>query len=217
MPGSKVYASADAAVAEIRDGATVMVSGYGEAGVPRSLVRSLMDRGAIDLTCVCGPIYGSGLDGSGAAALLSAGLVSRLVTSHPLPVWPDKGMAGLEVDLVPQGLLAERIRAGGAGIGGLFVPRDQVTSLEGRETKVIDGVECVLLGPLKADFALLRARVADTLGNLEYWRSQRNWGPLMAMAAHVTIAEVDEVVEPGDIDPELVITPGIYVNRIVKV
>jgi 3-oxoacid CoA-transferase A subunit len=124
----------------------------------------------------------------------------------------------LEAEIVPQGTLAERIRAGGAGIGGLLLPTGRGTSFaEGKEKQVINGREYILETGLKADFALLSAHKADTLGNLIYQRSQRNWNPIMAMAADVTIVEVGEIVQPGELDPELVITPGIYVDRIVKV
>ena len=175
------------------------------------------------LTCICGPWFGSGSDGYDVARLVSSGRVKELITTAPiypeshgpiLQLWRE-GRLGLEV--VAQGTLAERIRAGGAGLGGVFLPAGTGTTFgEEKERRVMEDEEYVLQTPLRADYALLRAHCADTLGNLVYRRSQRNWNPIMAMAADVTIVEVDEVVQPGELDPELVITPGIYVDRIVE-
>ncbi len=224
MPPNKVFSSADEAVADIPDGAVIMVAGYAAPGTPQSLVKSLLSRGAGSLTCISGPWYGGDADLYDVARLVANGQVKKVITSNP--IYPDlQGPAlelwqegRLEVEVVPPGTLAERIRAGGAGLGGLLLLRNGGTAFdEGKEKQVINGEEYILETPLKADFALLCAHAADTLGNLVYRRSQRNWNPIMAMAADVTIAQVDEIVQPGGLDPELVITPGIYVDRIVAV
>ena len=202
-----------------------MVAGYARPGTPQNLVKALLKRGVGSLTCISGPWYGGDPLLYGPASLVANGQVKKVITTAPidtrlpaadlqLPVRSGR----LEVEVVPQGTLAERIRAGGAGLGGLFLPTSiAATFAEGREKQTIDGSEYVLETPIRADFALLRAHRADTLGNLVYRHSQRNWNPLMAMAADVIIVEVDQVVQPGDLDAELVITPGIFVDRIVEV
>ena len=222
MPGQKVFSSADEAVADIRDGAVIMVAGYARPGTPEALVKALIRKGVGGLSCICGPWCGRDSNLYDAARLVASGQVKRVVTStpiHPSLPAPILGLweeGRLEIEIVTQGTLAERIRAGGAGLGGILLPAVMRTGPDvDSERKIINGKEYTMETPLKADFALLRAHRADTLGNLVYRRSQRNWNPIMAMAADVTIAEIDEVVEPGQLDAELVITPGIYVDRIV--
>ena len=223
MPASKVFFSIDGALADVPDGAVIMVAGYATPGTPQNLVKALLRRPIGGLTCISGPWYGGDPDLYDVARLVTNGQVKRVITTAPIdPDSPSEALrlwreGGLEVELVPQGTLAERIRAGGAGLGGLFLPTSMAGLGEGREKKLINGEEHVLETPLRADFALLKAHRGDRLGNLVYDRSQRNWNPVMAMAADVSIAEVDEVFEPGELDPELVITPGIYVDRIVAV
>jgi 3-oxoacid CoA-transferase A subunit len=219
MSPARVFPSAADAVADVPNGAVVMVAGYARPGTPQSLVRALLDKGVEDLTCICGPWYGRDPDLYDAAKLVARGRVKKLITSPP--IHNDQGSAlpaDVEVELVAQGALAERVRAGGAGLGGVLLPAaGPASAREGVESRTVDGVRYVLATPLRADFSLLRARRADTLGNLVYRGSQRNWNPVMAMAARVTIVEVEELVQPGELDPELVITPGIYVSRIVHV
>ena len=224
MSSSKLFSSADQAVADIPDGAVIMVAGYARPGTPRNLVKALLRKGIAGLTCVSGPWHVADGELNDAARLVASGAVRKLITATPIDaefpgaavkLWQE---GRLEVEVVPEGTLAERIRAAGAGIGGFFLWTGVGTAYaEVKEKQVINGAEYILETPLKADFAVLRASVADTLGNLVYRRSQRNWNPLMAMAADTTIAEVDEVVQPGGLDPELVVTPGIYVDRVVGV
>ena len=225
MPPNRVLLSSDEAVADIPDGAVIMVGGFGTPGTPQDLVKALLRKGVTGLTCISGPWYGRDPDLYAVARLVASGLVKRVIMAPPIYAYAEQDAAPqpwrdgrLEVEIVPQGTLAERIRAGGAGLGGLLLPAARGTALHARgtERRVVDGAECTVETPLKADFALLRAHRADTLGNLVYRHSQRNWNPIMAMAADVTIAEVDEIVQPGELDPELVVTPGIYVERTVK-
>ena len=224
MPSSKVYSSASEAVADIHDGATVMVGGYAAPGTPHSLVLALMNKGVRDLTCISGPWYRKDPDLSDVSTLVARGMVRRIITASPIdqdsfvPALDRQREGTLEVEIVSQGTLAERIRAAGAGLGAVLLPAGESAAIDlAKGTRIINGVMCTLETPLRADFALIRAHKADRLGNLIYRRAQRNWNPVMATAARVTIAEVDEILEPGDLDPELVITPGIYVNRIVEV
>lgn len=220
MAFSKLYDSAAAAVADIPDGATVSIGGASGINAPAGLLTALAERNARDLTCVCDSNY------YGAEALhrlVAAGCVSRIISPAPFgPEEPDVihdfWRAGdLIVEVVPWGTLAERMRSAGAGIGGVFLPVGIGTRFaEGKETRVINGIECVFEPPLHADFALLRASRADGVGNLVYAGPQRGWNSAVVSAARVAIAEVDEIVEPGDIDPERVITPGIFVNRVVR-
>ena len=220
MSFSKVYESAAGAVADIGDGATALVGGTSRGSEPAGLLAALAARGVRGLTVVCD--FG-GWDGSdGVLALARAGGIAKIIAPLPFAgvgggVLHQQWQAGeLAVEVVSQGMLAERLRAAGAGIGGVFLPAGgQTRFAEGRERRTINGVECVLEAPLRADFALLRAARADTMGNLAYRGAQRGWNATMAAAARITIAEADYIGEPGDIDPELVITPGIYVNRIV--
>lgn len=220
MTFSKLYDSAQAAVADIPDGATVLLGGVAGANAPADLLSALASRNVRDLTCVCDSTY------YGAEALhrlVAAGCVSRIVS--PAPFGPGKEdviqdlwrSGDLAVEVVPWGTLAERMRSAGAGIGGVFLPVGIGTRFaEGKETRVVNGVECVFEPPLRGDFALIRASRADGVGNLVYAGAQRGWNSAVVSAARVAIAEVDKVVEPGSIDPELVITPGIFVNRIVR-
>ena len=224
MPASKILTNATEAVADIPTGATIMVAGYAQPGTPQHLVKSLLDRPISGLTCISGPWYGADPAIYDAARLVAAGMVNLIITAPPIPPGGADVLATLrregrlEVEIVPEGTLAERIRAGGAGLGGLFLPalEDADHSNAIAETLDIGGVLHVYQPPMRADFCLLKAQVADELGNLVYSRSQRNWNPIMAMAADVCIVEVDQVVASGDLDPELIITPGIYVDRIVE-
>ena len=222
MARCQEFSSAEEALADIPDGAVIMVAGYGGPGTPYGLVTALLKKAVTRLTYICGPLHGGDPNSYDASRLVASGRVDKLITAAPMPSGKNEDIARLrqegrlQVELGPQGTLTERIRAGGAGLGGVFLSTGIGTAFEeGKERRVIDGEDCLLETPLRADYALLRARVADTLGNLAYHRSQRNWNPIMAMAADVAIVEVDEVVAPGELDPELVITPGIYVNRLI--
>lgn len=217
---NKQFASAALAVRDVFDGAVIMVGGFGEAGSPIELIHALIDQGAKDLTVVSN---NTGSGEVGLAALLKAERVSKVICSFPRTanstVFPDLYRSGkTKLELVPQGTLAERIRAGGAGIPGFYTPAAVGTPLaEGKESREFDGKEYILERGLKADFALIKGRLADTHGNVVYNRTARNFGPPMAMAAKVTIVQAVEVVEAGEIDPEIVITPGIFVDRVVEV
>ncbi len=216
----KTIANARAALADVPDGATVMIGGFGGAGQPNELIEALVAQGARDLTVVSN---NAGNGDSGLAALLAARRVRRIVCSFPRQadshVFDALYRAGeLELELVPQGNLAERIRAAGAGIGAFYTPTAYGTQLaEGKETREIDGRHYVLEYPLRADYALIKARQGDRWGNLVYRKTARNFGPVMAAAARCTIAQVDEVVPLGALDPEAVVTPGIYVQRLVAI
>ena len=213
----KVISGAAEAVALIPDGATVMVGGFGLCGIPELLIRALRDRGTRDLTIISN---NAGVDGFGLGILLETRQVRRIVATYvgENQEFERQCLSGeLEVELVPQGTFAERIRAGGAGIGGFFTPTGYGTVVaEGKETRVIDGVPQVFERPLKADFALVKAFTGDALGNLIYRKTARNFSPMMATAAGVTIAEVERLVEPGAIDPDHVHTPGIFVRHIFQ-
>ena len=223
MPREKVFSSCEAAVADIFDGATVMISGALGADGPVALIEALAARPVNGLTCVFSPGAAPDYDGPlGIEPLIANGQMAKLITAFPLISLKDSGpkdqrLAGeLEIEVLPQGTLAERLRAAGAGLGGVFIPTGVGTRFEdGKETRDIDGRECVLELPLRGDFALIRGQRADTLGNVVYRGAGRNLGPTMAMAARVSIAQVDEVCEPGGIDPETVISSGIFVNRVV--
>ena len=212
--------SAAAAVADIHDGATVMIGGFGEAGSPIELIHALVDHGARDLTVVSN---NTGSGRVGLAALIANGQVAKMVCSYPRStnsmVFPDLYRAGkIALELVPQGTLAERIRAGGAGIPAFYTASAVGTVLaEGKEAREFDGREFVMERGLRADFALVRAEKADRYGNLVYNKTARNFGPVMCTAAATTIVQVRAVVEPGGIDPECVVTPGIFVKRVVVV
>lgn len=216
----KTFATPELAVAGIHDGATVMIGGFGNAGMPSILIDALIAQGARELTIVNN---NAGNGETGLAALLKAGRVRKIVCSFPRQadsqVFDALYRAGkIELELTPQGNLAERIRAAGAGIGGFFTPTGYGTQLaEGKETRLIDGRHYVLEAPLHADFALIKALKGDRWGNLVYRKTARNFGPIMATAAKVTIAQVSEIVALGELDPEAIVTPGIFVQRVVKV
>jgi 3-oxoadipate CoA-transferase alpha subunit len=216
----KVVTSVEAAVADIRDGATIMIGGFGTAGMPSELIDALIAQGARDLTVVNN---NAGNADAGVAALLATRRVRKIICSFPRQVdsyvFDALYRAGeIELELVPQGNLAERIRAAGAGIGAFFTPTGYGTLLaEGKETRTIDGRHYVLEYPIHADVALIKAWRADRWGNLVYRKTARNFGPVMATAARCTIAQVHEVVALGELDPEAVVTPGIFVARVVKV
>lgn len=215
---AQVLASYDEAVAGTADGSTVMVGGFGMAGMPVELIDALVRQGATDLTVVSN---NAGNGDTGLAALLAAGRVRKVVCSFPRQVdsWVFDGLyrAGrIELEVVPQGNLAERMRAAGAGIGAFYSPTGVGTPLaEGKEVREIDGRTYVLELPIRADLALVKAHLADRLGNLVYRRTARNFGPVMCTAATTVAVQVDRVVEVGDLDPEAVVTPAIYVDRIV--
>jgi 3-oxoadipate CoA-transferase alpha subunit len=208
------------ALADVRDGATVMIGGFGTAGLPDELVEALLDQGARELTVVNN---NAGNGDTGLAALIGAGRVRKIICSFPRQAdsWHfDRAWrAGtIELELVPQGNLAERIRAAGAGIGGFFTPTGYGTPLaEGKETRLLDGRWQVFETPIHADLALIQAERGDRWGNLTYRMTARNFGPIMAMAARCTVATVHEVAELGALDPEAVVTPGIFVQRVVPV
>ncbi|MGZ5199250.1 MAG: 3-oxoacid CoA-transferase subunit A [Telluria sp.] len=215
---NKLFQSLEAAVAGIHDGATVLIGGFGTAGQPAELIDALIAQGARDLTIVNN---NAGNGETGLAALLKARRVRKIICSFPRQadsqVFDALYRAGeIELELTPQGNLAERIRAAGAGIGGFFTPTGYGTLLaEGKETRVIDGKHYVFETPIHADFALIKAFRGDRWGNLTYRKTARNFGPVMAMAARCTIAQVNEVVELGQLDPENIVTPGIFVQRVV--
>lgn len=215
----KTIASLEQAVAGIQDGATIMIGGFGNAGMPSALIEALIDQGARELTIVNN---NAGNGETGLAALLKARRVSKIICSFPRQadsqVFDALYRAGeLELELTPQGNLAERIRAAGAGIGGFFSPTGYGTMLaQGKETRTIDGRQYVLESPIHADFALIKAYRGDRWGNLVYRKTARNFGPIMAMAAKCAVAQVDEIVELGQLDPEHIVTPGIFVQRVVQ-
>ena len=225
-----MYPSAEAALNDLPDGAVILVGGFAGSGVPETLLKAVLSNGVGNLTCICQGAWSTDAQQPefvGVDQLVAAGLVRKMVA--PLPFLPAQGdnpsasatesrwkSGTLEIEVIPQGVLAERLRAGGAGLGGVFLPEEPGTPLEqGRESKIFSGVNHLFQPPLKADFALLKAAAADTMGNLVYRGAQRNWNPVMAMAATVTVTEAGQILEPGGLDPELVITPGIFVNRLV--
>ncbi|MEY4820556.1 MAG: hypothetical protein RLY72_208 [Planctomycetota bacterium] len=216
----KRVANAHAAVADVFDGATVMIGGFGEAGSPIELIHALIDQGASRLVVVSN---NTGSGEVGLAALLKAGRVAKVVCSFPRTanstVFPELYRRGeIELELVPQGTLAERIRAGGAGIPAFFTPTAVGTPLaQGKEHRVFNGREHVLEHGIRADFTLIKGRTADTHGNVVYHATARNFAPPMAMAGTVTIVQVAEVVDAGGLDPESVVTQGIFVDRIVHI
>jgi 3-oxoadipate CoA-transferase alpha subunit len=213
-----ICATAADAVSGIADGATILVGGFGMAGMPTTLVDALIDQGATDLTIVSN---NAGNGETGLAALLAASRVSRIICSFPRQsdsyVFDALYRAGkIDLEVVPQGNLAERMRAAGAGIGAFFCPTGFGTELAGdRETRTIDGRSHVLEYPIRGDVALIGAHRSDRMGNLVYRKTARNFGPVMATAADLTIVEVSGVVETGEIDPEVVVTPSIYVDRVL--
>ena len=217
---NKISPSAAAALADVPDGATVMIGGFGPAGQPMELIDALIEQGAKDLVIINN---NAGNGTFGLAALLAAGRVRKIICSFPRQadsqVFDGLYHAGkIELELVPQGNLAERIRAAGAGIGAFFTPTAYGTPLaEGKETREIDGRNYVLEYPLYADYALIKAERGDRWGNLTYRKTARNFGPIMASAAKKTIVQVREIVELGQLDPENVVTPGIFVQHVVEI
>ena len=214
---NKVVATADAAVAMIPDGASIMMGGFGLCGIPENLIRALHARGTKGLTVVSN---NAGIDQFGAGVLLHARQIRKMISTYvgENKEFERQYLSGeLEVELVPQGTFAERMRAAGAGIEGFFTPTAYGTIVaEGKETRVINGKGYVLEQPLRADFAFVKAWKGDRLGNLIYRRTARNFNPVMATAAAVTIAEVEQLVEPGELDPDAIVTPGIFVKHILQ-
>ena len=214
---NKVLGSAEEAVALIPDGAAVMCGGFGLCGLPENLIRALHARGTKNLTVISN---NPGVDDFGVGMLVRAKQVAHFIGSYvgENKEFERQAIAGeIKYTLVPQGTFAERMRAAGAGIGGFFTPTGYGTIVgEGKETRIIDGRNYVLELPLHADFALIKAYKADTRGNLIYRKTARNFNPVMATAAKVTLAEVEEIVEPGKLDPDAIVTPGVYVAHILK-
>ncbi|VVM65898.1 3-oxoadipate CoA-transferase subunit A [Pseudomonas fluorescens] len=217
---NKTFESIAAALDGVADGSVIMVGGFGTAGMPSELVDGVIASGVRELTIISN---NAGNGEIGLAALLKAGRVAKVICSFPRQsdsyVFDELYLAGkVQLEVVPQGNLAERIRAAGSGIGAFYSPTGYGTLLaEGKETRVIDGRNYVLEMPLRADVALIKAEKGDRWGNLTYRKAARNFGPIMAMAATTTIAQVNRVVELGDLDPEHIVTPGIFVQRVVAV
>ena len=217
---NKIAPSIETALADVKDGSTVMIGGFGTAGIPNELIDGLIAQGAKDLVIVNN---NAGNADTGLAALLKAGRVRKIICSFPRQadsyVFDELYRSGkLELELVPQGNLAERIRAAGAGVGAFFSPTGYGTELaKGKETREINGKHYVLEMPIYGDVALIRAEKGDRWGNLVYRKAARNFGPVMATAARLTVATVHEVVELGALDPEAVVTPGIFVSKIVRI
>jgi len=216
----KRRAGAAEAVADVFDGATVMIGGFGEAGSPIELIHALIDQGATNLTVVNN---NTGSGEVGLAALIQAGRVAKMICSYPRTmnstVFPKLYRSGAtKLELVPQGTLAERIRAGGAGIPAFYTPTSVGTPLEeGKERRTFGDRDYVLEHGLVADFALIKGRVADRLGNVLYNKTARNFGPVMAMAGKVTVVQAARIVPAGELDPECIVTPGIFVDRLVEI
>lgn len=217
---NKIVSSPAEAVAEVFDGAVVMIGGFGEAGSPIELIHALIDQGARDLTVVSN---NTGSGHVGLAALIEHRRVSKMICSFPRTanstVFPELYTRGeIELELVPQGTLAERIRAGGAGIPAFYTPSSADTPLgEGKELREFNGKRCVMEYGIRADFALVKARGADRYGNLVFNKTARNFGPVMCTAARTTIVQVRQLCELGELDPECVVTPGIFVSRVAHV
>lgn len=214
---NKVIRDANQAIGDIGDGATIMMGGFGLCGIPENLIQALRDQGARDLTVISN---NAGIDDFGIGILLEKRQIRKMISTYvgENRLFEELVLKGeLEVELCPQGTFAERVRAGGAGIGGFYTPTGYGTVVaEGKETRSLGGRHYVLELPLKADFAFVKAHRGDSAGNLVYRKTARNFNPLMAMAARVTIAEVEALVEPGDLDPDAVHTPGVYVDRIFE-
>lgn len=222
---NKLFPTVKEALADVQDGATVLIGGFGTAGIPNELIDGLIDQGARDLTVVNN---NAGNGDSGLAALLKTGRVRKIICSFPRQadsfVFDELYRSGkIELELVPQGNLAERLRAAGAGVGAFFTPTGFGTELaknadgSPKETRVINGKSYVLEYPIHGDVALIKAESGDRWGNLIYRKAARNFGPVMATAAKCTIASVHEIVELGELDPEAIVTPGIHVSKIVKI
>jgi len=214
---NKVVSDADKALEGLKDNMTLMVGGFGLCGIPENLIAALVRKKARGLTCISN---NAGVDDFGLGLLLKDRLIKKMISSYvgENAEFERQLLSGeLEVELIPQGTFSERVRAAGAGIGGFFTPTAYGTLVaEGKETRVIDGKPHVFEKPLHADFALVRGYRGDRLGNLVYRKTARNFNPVMATAAPVTIAEVEQLVEPGEIDPEQVVTPGIFVKHIIS-
>ena len=214
---NKVIRDANQAIGDIGDGATIMMGGFGLCGIPENLIQALRDQGARDLTVISN---NAGIDDFGIGILLEKRQIRKMISTYvgENRLFEELVLKGeLEVELCPQGTFAERIRAGGAGIGGFYTPTGYGTVVaEGKETRSFEGRNFVLELPLEADFAFVKAHRGDSAGNLVYRKTARNFNPLMAMAARVTIAEVEALVEPGGLDPDAVHTPGVYVDRIFE-
>ncbi len=222
----KIFSDFTEAVADIEDGATLMIGGFTARGAPTNLLMALRDKGPRNLTVICNDASGGWKNPGDVDLLIRAGLVRKVITCYPVFGSPKKVSAletavmegRAEVELIPQGNLIERIRAGGAGIGAFFTPTGVGTeSGQGKEVRVIDGREMILEYALKADFALLKAHLSDIYGNLIYRKSSRNYNPVMAMAARTTIVETENLVQVGTLDPNEIMTPSILVDRIVHV
>lgn len=216
---NKIVSTLNEAVAGIEDGATIMVSGFGEAGAPSLLMEAIIEQGAKNLTAIsnnAGEAY------HGLAKLIAMKRVNKVICSFPTAakkaVVKDLYQTGeIELEIVPQGTLSERIRAQGAGIGGFYTPTSFGTKLgEGKESRQIDGKDYVLEFPLQANFSFIKAKKADRWGNLTYDKSARNFGPSMAMAGNITVVQVDQIVPLGELNPEAIITPGIFVDRVIQ-
>jgi len=214
---NKVVASASEAIRDIHDGATIMVGGFGLCGIPENLIRALEKKGVKNLTTISNNV---GVDGLGMGLLLAAGQIQRHIGTYvgENKLLEEKVLKGeIHLELIPQGTFSERIRAGGAGIPAFFTPTGVGTIVaENKETREFEGRVYVMEHALKADFALIKAWKGDKWGNLVYRKTARNFNPMMAAAGKITIAEVEEIVEPGELDPDLVHTPSVYVNRIFK-
>ena len=213
----KVLPSAEKAVEQIPDGATIMMGGFGLCGIPENLIKALHARGTRHLTVISN---NAGVDEFGAGMLLKARQIRKVIGTYvgENKEFERQALAGeIEVELVPQGTFSERIRAGGAGIGGFFTPTGYGTIIaEGKETREIDGRHYVLEMPLRADFAFVKAWRGDRVGNLVYRKTARNFNPIMATAARVTIAEVEHLVEPGELEPDAIVTPGVFVRYVLQ-
>jgi 3-oxoacid CoA-transferase subunit A len=214
---NKVVANAREAIADVKDGASILAGGFGLCGVPENLIQALAEKGVRNLTVISN---NAGIDGAGLGVLLKAGQIRKMVSSYvgENKEFERQYLSGqLEVELTPQGTLSERIRAGGAGIPAFFTPTGVGTPIaEGKETREYDGRTYVLERAITADFAIVKAWKGDTHGNLVYRYTARNFNPMMATAGRITIAEVEELVEPGELDPDLVHTPGVFVQRILQ-
>jgi 3-oxoacid CoA-transferase subunit A len=217
MSMNKVFASADEAIVDINDGATIMVGGFGLCGIPENLIRAMVKKGVKNLTTISNNV---GVDEFGLGLMLYAGQIRAHKGSYvgENKLLEEMVLTGkIDLELIPQGTFAERIRAGGAGIPAFFTPAGYGTVVaEGKETREFDGRPYVMEHALNADFALIKAWKGDRWGNLVYRKTARNFNPMMATAAKVTIAEVEHLVEPGEIDPDHVHTPGVYVKRIIQ-
>ena len=219
---NKVRASAEEAIADITDGSTIMFGGFGVSGIPATLIRALRQKGTKNITAIINSAGGR-LANLDLAVLVENRQIKKVIASYPVYPWiasafEEQYLKGeVELEITPQGTFVERIRAGGAGIAGFYTPTGVGTIVEkGKEKRTFNGKEYLFELALKADFTLIKAHKADRMGNLTYRMVARNFNPVMATAAKITIAEVDKIVEAGELDPETIITPGIYVNRIVK-